>query len=75
MRKKRAHAREGRAPAAAKDVPRADVEVLAEALHVGDEGPRGVVLEAGVRRAAARPALVKEDNAEKGRVKVAAVAR
>src|SRR5262249_5795018 len=55
--------RERAAPGAAEHLPAIDLEVLAEALHVGDEVPGGVVVEAGVGPALAAAALVEQDDA------------
>jgi hypothetical protein len=60
--------RERAAPRAAEDEPALDPELLAEPLHVGDEVPRGVVLERRVRAALARASLVEEDDPVGGRI-------
>ena len=67
------HVRKRGAPTAAKDVPLRDAEMLADTLHVRDQRPRVIVVQAGMRQTAARPALVNKHNAEERGVKKAPV--
>ena len=55
--------RQGRAPRAAEQLPALDAEVRAQPLHVGDQVPGGVGLQAGVRQRAAAAALVEQHDA------------
>jgi hypothetical protein len=50
-------------PGAAEQLPSLDVEMVAQPLHVGDQVPGGVPLQAGVRDRAPATALVEQDNA------------
>src|SRR3546814_16082947 len=65
--------RQGRAPGAAEHVPAHDAQVVAQALHVGDQQRRGVVGELAERCRAAGAALVEDDDAIMARVEEAAV--
>ena len=60
--------RQGGAPAAAEHLPAVDAEVLAQFLDVGHQVPGGVVHQIGMRRGAARAALVEQHDAVFGRV-------
>src|SRR5262249_40839075 len=53
-------------PGAPEDHPALDPELLAQALHVADEVPGGVVLERGVGPALARAPLVEEPDPVRG---------
>ena len=64
--------RQGRAPRAAEQLPALDAEVRAQPLHVGDQVPGGVGLQAGVRQRAAAAALVEQHDAVARRVVIAA---
>ena len=64
--------RQRRAPRAAEQLPALDPQVRAQPLHVGDQVPGGVVLEAGVRQRAAAAALVEQDDAIARRIVIAA---
>jgi hypothetical protein len=65
--------RQRAAPRAAEHLPAADREVLAQRLDVRDQVPRGVVDEAGVRRALAAAALIEQHDAMPRRIPEAAV--
>ena len=64
--------RQGRAPRAAEQLPALDAEMRAQPLHVGDQMPGGVGLQARVRQRAAAAALVEQHDAVARRVVVAA---
>ena len=76
----RVRERERAAPRPAEDEPAIDLEMAAQALHVGDEMPGRVGFERGMRAAAPRAALIEHDDAVAGgieeppRIDVAAAA-
>lgn len=63
------------APRAAEDLPLVDGKMLANALHVGDEIPRGVGLQASVRRASAAATLIEQHDAVRLRIEEATLLR
>ena len=71
----RVRERQRRAPRAAEDLPLLNLQLLPNELHVGDEIPRGVVLERreGLRLAA--PALIEQHDSVRLRVEEAALLR
>ena len=62
----------GRAPAAAETDPAVDLQFLADHLDVGHEVPCGVLDHAGMRARPAAAALIEQDHAVNGGVKIAA---
>jgi hypothetical protein len=61
------------APRSAEQLPSIDTKVLADALHVVDQVPSGVIAKLGVWCASAAAPLVEEDDAVHGRVPEAAM--
>ncbi len=57
------------APGTAEYLPAVDAEVLAQALHVRDQFPGGVLDQFGMRRGAPATALIEQDDVVMGRVK------
>ena len=67
--------RQRRAPGAAEDLPTIDADLAAQLLHVVDEMPGRILVQAGVRRRASAAALVEQDDAVARRVVIAAHGR
>ena len=64
--------RERGSPRAAEHLPAFDSEVLAKRFEVGDEVPRGVVVDRGMRERPAAATLIDEYDAVKPRIVKAA---
>src|SRR5208337_404436 len=63
--------RKRRAPGAAAKLPGLDAEMVAQALHIGNEVPGCVLLERGIRGRAPASALIEEHDAVACRVVIA----